>query len=41
MAFAVLEPRAEQVRNYLRPGETPPETLLLDRANMLQLSAPR
>ena len=40
-AFAVLEPRADGFRNYLRPGEkTPPETLLLDRANMLQLTAP-
>ncbi len=40
-AFAVLEPRADGFRNYLRPGEkTPPETLLLDRANMLELTAP-
>ena len=37
----MLEPRADGFRNYLRPGEkTPPETLLLDRANMLQLTAP-
>jgi catalase-peroxidase len=37
----VLEPRADGFRNYLRPGEkTPPETLLLDRANMLKLTAP-
>jgi catalase-peroxidase len=40
-AFRVLEPRADGFRNYLRPGEkTPPETLLLDRANMLELTAP-
>jgi catalase-peroxidase len=40
-SFAVLEPRADGFRNYLRPGQPlPPETLLLDRANMLTLSAP-
>ncbi len=40
-AFAVLEPRADGFRSYLRPGEkTQPETLLLDRANMLELTAP-
>jgi catalase-peroxidase len=40
-AFAVLEPRADGFRNYLRPGEKlTPETLLLDRANLLALSAP-
>jgi catalase-peroxidase len=40
-AFAVLEPRADGFRNYLRPGEkTQPETLLLDRAYMLELTAP-
>jgi catalase-peroxidase len=40
-AFAVLEPRADGFRNYLRAGEKlPPETLLLDRAYMLGLSAP-
>jgi catalase-peroxidase len=39
--FAVLEPRAEGFRNYLRAGEKlPPETLLLDRANLLTLTAP-
>ncbi|MFD3543171.1 catalase/peroxidase HPI [Streptomyces sp. NPDC058662] len=39
--FAVLEPRADGFRNYLRAGEKlPPETLLLDRANLLTLSAP-
>ncbi|HSE09979.1 MAG TPA: catalase/peroxidase HPI [Nocardioidaceae bacterium] len=40
-AFAVLEPRADGFRNYLRTGEKlPPETLLLDRANLLTLTAP-
>jgi catalase-peroxidase len=40
-SFAVLEPRADGFRNYLRDGEKlPPETLLLDRANMLTLTAP-
>ena len=35
-AFAVLEPQADGFRNYLRAGEKlPPETLLLDRANLL------
>jgi catalase-peroxidase len=39
--FAVLEPRADGFRNYLRDGEKlQPETLLLDRAYMLELSAP-
>ena len=36
----MLEPRADGFRNYLRPGEKlPPETLLLDRAYMLELTA--
>jgi catalase-peroxidase len=40
-AFAVLEPRADGFRNYLRAGEKlPPETLLLERANLLTLTAP-
>lgn len=39
--FAVLEPRADGFRNYLHPGEKlAPETLLLDRANLLTLTAP-
>jgi catalase-peroxidase len=39
--FAVLEPRADGFRNYLRPGEKlAPETLLLDRAYLLTLTAP-
>jgi len=40
-SFAVLEPRADGFRNYLRPGDkTEPEILLVDRANMLRLTAP-
>ncbi|WP_107058133.1 catalase/peroxidase HPI [Streptomyces globisporus] len=40
-SFAVLEPRADGFRNYLRAGEKlSPETLLLDRANLLTLTAP-
>jgi catalase-peroxidase len=40
-AFGVLEPRADGFRNYLRAGEKlAPETLLLDRANLLGLTAP-
>jgi catalase-peroxidase len=39
--FAPLEPTADGFRNYLRAGEKlSPETLLLDRANMLALTAP-
>jgi catalase-peroxidase len=40
-SFAVLEPTADGFRNYLRAGEMlSPETLLLDRANLLTLTAP-
>jgi catalase-peroxidase len=40
-SFSVLEPRADGFRNYLRAGEKlSPETLLLDRANLLTLTAP-
>jgi catalase-peroxidase len=40
-AFAVLEPAADGFRNYLHPGEKlSPETLLLERANLLSLTAP-
>jgi catalase-peroxidase len=40
-AFAVLEPTADGFRNYLRAGEKlSPETLLVERAFMLNLSAP-
>ena len=39
--FAVLEPRADGFRNYLRAGEKiPAEHLLVDRAYMLNLTAP-
>jgi catalase-peroxidase len=41
-SFAVLEPTADGFRNYLQAGETlSPETLLLDRAYMLTLTAPQ
>jgi catalase-peroxidase len=37
----VLEPNADGFRNYLRAGEKlPAETLLLDRASLLTLTAP-
>jgi catalase-peroxidase len=40
-SFAVLEPTADGFRNYLRAGQKlPAETLLLDRANLLTLTAP-
>ncbi|MFR9749428.1 catalase/peroxidase HPI [Nocardia sp. 004] len=40
-SFAVLEPRADGFRNYARTGEKAPlERLLLDRAYMLDLTAP-
>ena len=40
-SVAVLEPEYDGFRNYLRAGEKlPPETLLLDRANVLTLTAP-
>ncbi|MFF7577254.1 catalase/peroxidase HPI [Streptomyces sp. NPDC008061] len=40
-AFAVLEPRADGFRNYLPAGEKlSPETLLMDRASLLTLTAP-
>ena len=40
-SYAKLEPRADGFRNYLRAGEKmQPETLLLDRAYMLGLTAP-
>ncbi|MBV9515631.1 MAG: catalase/peroxidase HPI, partial [Mycobacteriaceae bacterium] len=41
-SFALLEPRADGFRNYVRPGEKlPPEVLLVDRAYMLNLTAPQ
>jgi catalase-peroxidase len=40
-SFAVLEPAADAFRNYRRKGEQrPPEQLLLDRAQLLTLTAP-
>jgi catalase-peroxidase len=40
-SFAVLEPTADGFRDYLRAGEKlSPETLLLDRANLLTLTPP-
>jgi catalase-peroxidase len=40
-SFSVLEPLADGFRNYLRPGlGTPPEELLVDRAQLLTLTAP-
>jgi catalase-peroxidase len=40
-AFAALEPTADGFRNYLRDGHRlPAEYLLIDRANLLTLSAP-
>ena len=40
-SFAVLEPTADGFRNYLQAGEKlSPETLLVERAFMLTLSAP-
>ncbi|MGB7817580.1 MAG: catalase/peroxidase HPI, partial [Ornithinibacter sp.] len=40
-SFSVLEPRADGFRNYARDGEKAPlERLLLDKANLLTLTAP-
>jgi catalase-peroxidase len=40
-AFAVLEPTFDGFRNYLAPGHTvPAEVLLVERAQMLRLTAP-
>lgn len=40
-SFAVLEPKADGFRNYVRAGiKAPAEELLLDRANLLTLTAP-
>jgi catalase-peroxidase len=40
-AFAVLEPTADGFRNYLRDGQSiPAEELLLDRAQLMTLTAP-
>jgi catalase-peroxidase len=41
-SFRMLEPRADGFRSYQRAGEKlSPETLLLDRANLLRLTAPQ
>src|SRR5581483_7031518 len=41
-SFAVLEPTFDGFRNYLRAGEVrSPETLLLERATFLRLTAPQ
>jgi catalase-peroxidase len=40
-SFAVLEPTFDGFRNYLQPGQSlSPETLLIERANFLTLTAP-
>ncbi len=40
-SFAVLEPAADGFRNYLRSGQQrPAEELLVDRAQLLKLTAP-
>ena len=40
-SFRVLEPRGDGFRQYLRAGDKlPPEQRLLDKANLLTLSAP-
>jgi catalase-peroxidase len=39
--FAVMEPAADGFRNYVRPGQSQPaEELLVDRAQLLTLTAP-
>jgi catalase-peroxidase len=39
-SFAVLEPKADGFRNYLRSGQGPAEELLVDRTQLLTLTAP-
>jgi catalase-peroxidase len=40
-SFAPLEPKADGFRNYVHASQAlPPETLLLDKANLLTLTAP-
>src|SRR5208282_3585090 len=39
-SFAVLEPTSDGFRNYLRNGYPKPEELLVDRAQLLTLTAP-
>jgi catalase-peroxidase len=41
VSFAVLEPKADGFRNYVQAGQKlPPETLLVNRADMLTLTPP-
>ena len=41
-SFGYLEPKHDGFRNYLgKPGPVPAEYLLVDRANLLGLSAPQ
>ena len=41
-AFAVLEPTADGFRNYLRKGQQrPAEEMLVDRAQLMTLTAPK
>jgi catalase-peroxidase len=39
-SFAALEPKADGFRNYQRKGEQPAEELLVDRSQLLTLTAP-
>src|SRR5207248_6041989 len=39
-SFAVLEPAADGFRNYLKAAYTSPEEMLVDRAQLLTLTAP-
>ena len=39
-SFAVLEPKADGFRNYLRAGQASPAQQLVERANLLTLTAP-
>ena len=39
-SFAVMEPAADGFRNYIRNGHQTPEEMLVDRAQLLKLTAP-
>jgi catalase-peroxidase len=39
-SFAVLEPKADGFRNYLKKQNTPAEEMLIDRAQLMTLTAP-
>jgi catalase-peroxidase len=39
-SFSVLEPTADGFRNYIHNGELPPEVRMIERANLLNLTAP-